>query len=217
MNKISLIINRILAPVDNLLDRLTSYKLVLYFLYVTLGWSIVASLADKVSFKWYFILLSAALLIAVCRLTNTLISRYLNVPVNKESDLITALILTLILSPGHSWTDFVVIAIAAVVAMASKYILVINRWHIFNPAAIGALLSGVIFQHYASWWVGTSFITPVVFIGGLLILRKMKRFIMVITFEIIALLIIAFNSFGSNAPVIFCLHNANRAFYQPAP
>jgi ferredoxin-NADP reductase/Na+-translocating ferredoxin:NAD+ oxidoreductase RnfD subunit len=195
MNKLSLIINRVLAPVDNLLDRLTSYKLVLYFLYVTLGWSIVASLADKVSFKWYFILLSAALLIAVCRLANTLVSRYLNVPVNKESDLITALILTLILSPGHSWTDFLVIAIAAVVAMASKYILVINRWHIFNPAAIGALLSGVIFQHYASWWVGTSFITPVVFIGGLLILRKMKRFIMVITFEIIALLIIASNTY----------------------
>jgi ferredoxin-NADP reductase/Na+-translocating ferredoxin:NAD+ oxidoreductase RnfD subunit len=195
MQRLNLFINRLLAPLDNLLDRLTSYKLVLYLLYVTLGWSLIASIAGEVNFKWYFVLLSALVLIAACRATNLLISNYKNIPVNKESDLITALILILILSPGRDWTDFVILTVAAVFAMASKYVLVINRWHIFNPAATGALASGLLFHEYASWWVGTTFITPVVFLGGLLVLRKIKRFTMVIVFEIIALSVIAFDTY----------------------
>jgi ferredoxin-NADP reductase len=195
MNKLNLLINRLLTPLDRLLDKLTSYKLVLYFLYVVVGWGVLASLLGEVSFKWYDILLSAALLIAVCRVVNTFLSRYLNIPVNKESYLITALILALILSPGHSITSYLILLIAGAVAMLSKYLLVISRWHIFNPAAFGAFATGVLFHKYASWWVGTDFITPLVFLGGMLVLRKMKRFIMVITFEIVALAVIAFNTY----------------------
>jgi ferredoxin-NADP reductase/Na+-translocating ferredoxin:NAD+ oxidoreductase RnfD subunit len=201
MQRLNLYINRLLAPIDNLLDRLTSYKLVLYFLYATLGWSIFASIAGEVNFKWYFILLSAALIIAVCRITNLFISKYKNIHVNKDSDLITALILTLILSPGRDWTDLMILTVAAVIAMASKYVLIISRWHVFNPAAIGAFASGLLFHHYASWWVGTAFITPVVFLGGMLVLRKMKRFTMVIAFEIIALSVIAFNTYLNQSSV----------------
>jgi ferredoxin-NADP reductase len=195
MNSITLFSKRLLNPVDNLLDKLTSYKLVLYFLYVVSGWAIVASLVGEVSFKWYYILLSAAVLISVCWGSNLLLSRYLNVPANKESYLITALILLLILSPGNSITDYLVLVAAAAIAMLSKYFLVISKWHIFNPAAFGAFAVGLLFHQYASWWVGTSFITPVVFIGGMLVLRKMKRFIMVITFEVVALSVIAFNTY----------------------
>jgi ferredoxin-NADP reductase len=184
-----------MRPVDILLDKLTSYKLVLYFLYLTLGWGILASLLGEVPFKWYSIAVSAVLLIAVCRGVNEFLSRYLNVPVNKESYLITALILSLILSPAHSLGGFLILVVAAAVAMLSKYILVIGRWHIFNPAAVGAFIVGILFHKYASWWVATTFITPVVFVGGMLVLRKMKRFILVITFEIVALSVIAFNTY----------------------
>jgi ferredoxin-NADP reductase len=195
MQRLNLLINRLFAPLDTQLDKLTAYKLVLWFLYCVAGWSVIASLEGSVSFKWYNILLSAVWLVAVCRLANLLLSKYLNIPVNKDSDLITALILTLILSPAHDISGFLILLIAGAVAMLSKFILVINRWHIFNPAAIGAFASGILFHKYASWWVGTSFITPVVFVGGMLILRKMKRFVMVIVFEIVALSVIAFNTY----------------------
>jgi ferredoxin-NADP reductase/Na+-translocating ferredoxin:NAD+ oxidoreductase RnfD subunit len=195
MQRLNLFINRLFAPLDNLLDKLTSYKLVLYFLYTLVGWSVVASLLGDVSFKWYSILLSTALLVLVCRISNQLLSRHLNIPVNKESDLITALILALIISPAHSVNDFLILIIVAALAMLSKYFLVISRWHIFNPAAFGAFATGLLFHKYASWWVGTSFITPVVFVGGMLVLRKMKRFIMVIIFEVVALAVIAFNTY----------------------
>lgn len=190
MNTLNLLIRRLISPIDSQLDKLTSYKLVLYFLYTLVGWSILGSLLDKVAFTWYEILISAVLLAIVCRGVNLLVSRYLNVPKNNESDLITAMILTLILSPGHDFVDFLVLVIAAAAAMLSKYILVISRWHIFNPAAFGAFVSGELLGHFPSWWVGTSFITPVVFLGGMLVLRKMKRFIAVIAFEVVALIII---------------------------
>jgi ferredoxin-NADP reductase/Na+-translocating ferredoxin:NAD+ oxidoreductase RnfD subunit len=195
MKSINLLLNRLLHPVDSLLDHLTSYKLVLYFLYVVLGWSFFASLIGQVSYKWYDIAFSTAVALTACKLTNLLISKKLKISKNAESDTITALILALIISPNHSVSKLTVLAIAGVVAMLSKYALVISRWHIFNPAAVGAFISGAVFHQYASWWVGTDFITPVVFIGGMLILRKMKRFIMVITFEVVALALIAFNTY----------------------
>jgi ferredoxin-NADP reductase len=129
----------------------------------------------------------------ICRLSNWLIARFLKIAPNKDSDFITALILALILTPASSLNDFLVLAIAAAVAMASKYILIINRRHIFNPAAAGAFAAGALLHYYASWWVGTKFLTPVVLIGGLLILRKMKRFTMVAIFLATYLAILSFN------------------------
>jgi ferredoxin-NADP reductase/Na+-translocating ferredoxin:NAD+ oxidoreductase RnfD subunit len=195
INITGILLKKIFRPIDRLLDKLTMYKLVLYFLYVIVGWSVLASLLGQISFKWYWILLSAGWLVAICMGVNRLLSQYLNVPRNKESELITALILTLILSPAKSMEDFVILAFAAIVAMASKYILVISRWHVFNPAAFGAFSVGFLFHHHASWWVGTDFITPVVFIGGLLVLRKIKRYLMVIAFEITALSVIAWQTY----------------------
>jgi ferredoxin-NADP reductase/energy-converting hydrogenase Eha subunit C len=191
MNTLNLWIRRFWAPFDKQLDRLTSYRLVLYFLFVLLGWAIAGSLLDKLAFHWYDILISALVLLTACLGSNYYISKYLNIAKNNESDYISALILTLILTPTHSFSGLIIIAIAGVIAMLSKYILVISKWHIFNPAAFGAFISAEIFHHYASWWIGTSFMTPVVIIGGMLVLRKMKRFIMVATFEIVALLAIA--------------------------
>jgi ferredoxin-NADP reductase/Na+-translocating ferredoxin:NAD+ oxidoreductase RnfD subunit len=195
MKNINLLLNRFLTPVDNILDKFTSYKLVLYFLYVVFGWSILLSLLGQISFKWYDIVLSAAVLAATCYIVNTLISKKLNIPKNKESDLITALILTLILTPSHKPDALALLALAGTVAMVSKYLLVINKWHIFNPAAFGAFISGFALHHYASWWVGTKYIVLLIFIGGMLVLRKMKRFIMVIIFELTALAAIALQTY----------------------
>jgi len=77
--------------------------------------------------------------------------------------------------------------------VTSKYVLVIQKWHIFNPAAFGAYIAGAVLHHYPSWWVGTAFMTPVVIGGGLLVMRKMKRFIMVAFFISLYLAVLAFN------------------------
>lgn len=186
---------------DRLLDRLTSYRLVLYVLLAIVVWAVLASLIDEVPFEWYEILGSAAWLITVCVAVNFAASKFLNIPRNKESDYITALILALILLPPKDLNDFLILAVAGSVAMLSKYVLVYGKRHIFNPAALGAFTVGVLFDYFPAWWVGTLFLVPLVFIAGQLILRKMKRYLMVSVFMTIYLGYLIFNYFNSDLPI----------------
>ncbi|MBA3757826.1 FAD-dependent oxidoreductase [Candidatus Saccharibacteria bacterium] len=173
---------RTAGPIDRFLDTITSYKLLLYFLQILLAWTIIGAGFGWLPFEWYQIFLSALLLTTVCWSAGWFFGRSLDIPRNAESDYITALILTLILSPGSSLSDFAILAAAGLLAVSSKYLIVLSRRHILNPAAFGAFGVGFLLDYFPSWWVGTSITTPLLLIGGLLILRKMKRFIMVGTF-----------------------------------
>jgi ferredoxin-NADP reductase len=194
MNQISLWGRFVLKPIDGFLDRLTSYKLVNYTLLVYLTWAVIGSLTNKVPYHWYSIIISAVELVGVCWLSNKLVSEFLNIPANNESYFITALILCLILSPPGSLNDALILAAAGVVAVVSKYIVTIRRWHIFNPAALAAFISGLLFRQYASWWIGTAFLIPLVVAGGFLILRKMQRLQLALMFLLVSLVIINWSS-----------------------
>ena len=61
-------------------------------------------------------------------------------------------------------------------AAASKYILAFRCQHVLNPAALGAVFSGVAFGTWATWWVGNVALLPMVVIGGFLLIRKISRF-----------------------------------------
>jgi ferredoxin-NADP reductase len=66
--------------------------------------------------------------------------------------------------------------------MASKYMLAIGRKHVFNPAAIAVVLTGLGAGQTASWWVGTASMLPFVLFGGLLMMRKVRKFQMAASF-----------------------------------
>lgn len=198
IKKLNLLGQRYLDIVDSYLDRVTSYRLILYSLLVFVAWAIFGSFIDEVAFNWYEILGSTVWLVAVCYGINLALSRLRNVPRNKESDLITALILVLILLPAQDVNDLLILGVAGSVAMLSKYILVYGKRHIFNPAAFGAFGVGFLFDYFPAWWVGTTILVPLVFVAGMLILRKMKRYLMVSVFMTIYLGYLAFN-FLSNS------------------
>lgn len=180
-------------------DRFTSYRLILYYLLILIGWASIGAGFHKVPFSWYLVLISAGWIVAVCWLANKLLSAFLNIPANKESSLITALILALILSPAADARSFAVTAAAGLIAITSKYVIVWRKSHIFNPAAGGAFAAGQLFDQFPSWWIGTKFMTPIVIIGGLLILRKMKRFTLAGSFLAVYLLYLIFaTSSGSD-------------------
>jgi len=188
MNQLNLTIQTAGRLIDGFNDRFTSYRLMLYYLLALTGWGVIGGIFHQIPYNWYQILYSAAFLIAVCWVCNRALSRLLKIPANKESDLISALILALIMAPatnGHAWAA---LAVAGVVAMASKFIVTVYKSHIFNPAAAGAYIAGITLHQYAVWWVGTKFMVPVVLIGGILIMRKMKRFTMVAAFFAVFLL-----------------------------
>jgi ferredoxin-NADP reductase len=136
-----------------------------------------------------------------CYLSNYVFAKLFKAPINKESWLITALILFFIMFPGTLLSDMVTSAFAGVIAMASKYFLTINKRHIFNPAAFGVFaisLVGIfesVIPHIDSyfntgnvvWWVATPVMLPFVLVFGLLVVRKIRKFSMFFGFIIAAL------------------------------
>lgn len=152
------------------------YRLVLYCLKVIALCTIVLSFFGLVPFSPLELITSLIVIAFVTWSVNVICSKILRVPTNVESYAITGLILFLILSPGASVSTLTILVIAGVVAILSKYILVIHHTHIANPAAFGAFaLSLVGLGGGVSWWVGMPVLTPVVAICGLLIVRKIRR------------------------------------------
>jgi ferredoxin-NADP reductase/Na+-translocating ferredoxin:NAD+ oxidoreductase RnfD subunit len=168
--------------IDHALNRITMYRLVLYYTGGLLAVAFALSLFQLVPPEPVALAFSAALITAVCWATNRSFAHLLRVPANAESVYITALILALILPPASA-TDLLGVGglvLASVVAIASKFVLAISRRHIFNPVAIGVAASALVLDQPATWWVGGNLILlPFVLLGGLLVVRKVQRFDMV--------------------------------------
>lgn len=168
--------------VDDYLNRTTMYRLILYFLIILILISAGLSYLHFLALDPVYLILSSIFLFFFCGFVNDIFSKVFQAPANIESAYITALILALIVSPVKSIGDFVFLAWVAVLSMASKYILAINKKHIFNPAAVAVVLTSFGFNQSANWWVGNLPLMPFVLIGGYLIVRKTKREDMVLTF-----------------------------------
>jgi glycine betaine catabolism B len=171
--------------IDELLDHITMYRLVLYHLGALIAASFVLGFFKIVPHDPTIIAFSTALILAVCLITNRTFARVFGVPANIESTYITGLILTLILDPVSAADTKGVGALifASVWAIASKFIFALRRKPLFNPAAIGAVLAAFLLDHPATWWVGANPpLLPLVLAGGILIVHKIQRLDLVVTF-----------------------------------
>ncbi len=167
--------------IDNLLNSITMYRLLLYYLSFLLVVAFIYSIFGILPFGPIPLLFSAGILTGVCYVTNKLFGRFFKVQTNYESLYITALILTFIITPAKNINGVIFLVIAATLAMASKYILNIRGKHIFNPAAIAVVITGFTIHGYASWWIGTLAMFPFTLVG-VFIVRKIRRFDLVFYF-----------------------------------
>jgi Na+-translocating ferredoxin:NAD+ oxidoreductase RnfD subunit len=107
-------------------------------------------------------------------------SRRLRFP---SSALLTALIVFFILSPGESW---LVGGWTCAFAIAAKRLVRTARGHIFNPAALALLWAPIAFGSGESWWGALADLpwlwTIVLVIAGLLIVDRLNKFPLVLTF-----------------------------------
>lgn len=179
-----------LTFVDDLLNKVTMYRLVLYVLSALLVIAGIFGFAGVLPLNPGDLAFSTAVLLGAGWLTNTVFARGFEAATNVESVYITALILALIMAPvtPTNYAGVAALAAAAAWAMASKYIFALNKKHVFNPAAFGVVFSAFVLGVPATWWVGgTVALLPFVFIGGLLIVRKIRRFDLATTFVVAAL------------------------------
>ncbi len=97
--------------------------------------------------------------------------------------LITGLIVADVLS---GLTPTYIIMLTTIVALASKHILKRGRKPIFNPAAVGLLVSIGVFSTAESWWAGMP-IMPLWTLGlmlavGVFVAVRVKKYLQVLTF-----------------------------------
>jgi ferredoxin-NADP reductase/Na+-translocating ferredoxin:NAD+ oxidoreductase RnfD subunit len=173
--------------IDRLLNQITMYRLVLYVLAGWLAAAVGMSFVRILPYDPWALLFTTGFLIAVSWAANTVFARTYKVPANVESVFISALILALVIDPLKGWGDLWFIGWAAVLAMASKYIVAWKGKHLFNPVAFAVALTAISVGQTASWWVGTAAMLPWVLTGGLLILRKVQRPALVNSFIIATL------------------------------
>ena len=180
--------------IDNFLNKTTMYRLVLYVLIFFFGATLVLSIFKFLPYTLIDLIASVGIILAMSLIFNVIFSRMYKAPTNVESVYITALILFFIITPaqGGVYSQFVPLAFwASVLAVASKYIFSINKKHIFNPAAFAVLLTAFTINESASWWIGTANMLPFVFVGGLLIVRKIRRTDLVVGFFVSAVVTVS--------------------------
>lgn len=187
--------------IDNLLNQVTMYRLILYYLIFLLGVAGVFAFAGLSADDPYALLFTTGFLVGVCAVTNWFFAKVFGVPANAESVYISALILALIISPLETYHDLWFLGWAAVLAMASKYIVAINGKHLFNPVAFAVALTYFTVNQSASWWVGNMQLLPFVVLGGLLVVRKIRRSALVVSFFVGALVtLLAFALLNHDGP-----------------
>jgi len=177
-----------MTGIDDLLNRITMYRLILYVLLALVGTASALAFFNLLHFSPLALLFSTAFLIVICWATNTIWAFLLKIPTNLESALITALILALILDPPHSPGDLEFLGWVAILAMSSKYVLAWRKKHLFNPAAIAVVITSFAIGGTASWWIGTASMLPFVLLGGGLVVRKQRQEAMALLFCVVAVI-----------------------------
>jgi ferredoxin-NADP reductase/Na+-translocating ferredoxin:NAD+ oxidoreductase RnfD subunit len=173
-----------IALIDRLLNRITMYRLLLYTLEAYVGIAIIFGAVGILPYSPVAIFFTAMFLLIACWAINIVFAKIWRAQPNLESAYLTGLILALIITPVMpTLASIWLLLLISIIAMASKYVLAIGKKHIFNPAALTVVITGFVFNQYASWWIGGNIpMLAFVIIGGLIIVRKIQRFDLVLTF-----------------------------------
>lgn len=184
-----------LTNLDTYLGNIPLYKLTLYYLIAIFLNALILSLGGLIPFKPADLILTSVVALLVGIIVNYILAGLFSARTNYQSVFITVLILILIM-PIKFPTDLPFVVLAVILGIASKYLLTIDKRHIFNPAAVAAVGIALLYPDRGiTWWVGNPALLPLIAIGGLLLIRKLRRENLVATFLIVYLAMLAFGGY----------------------
>lgn len=160
-----------------LLNKISMYKMLSISLTALWVISLLFSFLGIIAYSPLAMVASIGVLGIVVFLATLLFAKLFGVRAHTESSYITAFILFFIFTPSLEVSGLVTLAFIAIIAAASKFLLVWRGRHIFNPAAIAAFVIGLTGLGFASWWVATPPLFLFTFILGFLIIQKTRRFL----------------------------------------
>lgn len=176
--------------IDSFLNQITMYRLVLYYLIGLWLFGLVMSLFGFLHFTAFHLIITLIILLSISWATNNIFAWAFKAVPNVESIYITVFILALIITPVTDAAGYIFVGWAAIWAMASKYMLAVRKKHVFNPAAFAVALTALTLGQGASWWIGTTVMMPLVTLGGVLIVRKIIRTDLALSFSLSAAAVI---------------------------
>ena len=184
------------SRLDTALGRLTMYRLVLWVLAVLAGYSLLLNVLGWLTFGLPEMLAHLALCLGLTYASSQGLAALFHVRPHTESSLITGLLLYFLFWPsqltqGLQVAEVAGVALACVLASASKYALAWRGRHIFNPAAAGAFLAGLTGLNIATWWAATPSMLWLVLPGVLLVLYRTRKVAMAAVFTVVAVSIVA--------------------------
>src|SRR3989344_3362076 len=194
--------------IDDLLNKITVYRLTLYYLTALFLAAVGFSAWGILPYNPYALVISAFIVLLTCLVINIIFASVFGASPRAESVYITAFILILIITPPlveNYLPNISFLLWASVWAMASKYIFAVGKKHIFNPAAFAVALTAVTINRSANWWGSSIYLMPFVLVGGLLMVRKIRRFDMVLIFFGVALVSIVGLNFLKGGNPVFVL------------
>lgn len=178
-----------MKKIDQILNSMTMYRLVVYGLGIVVCAGLVFALLGHFSFTATDMLVSLLFVIVPAYTANRGFGRLFNTPTNSESWLITSLILFLILPPAGNTAEAITLALAGALSSASKFIVAYKGKHIFNPAAFAAAFASLTGLQATTWWVGSTALWPFTLVVGLAVVRKIRRFPLFITFVVVSVVL----------------------------
>jgi len=170
--------------------RVTTYRLMIIVLSGLVAIALALSfLPDGLAFTPSQLLATLIVSLLATTLSGRLCALIFRAKPHSESSLITGLLIFLLFFPTTAPFNLLTLALVCVIASASKYVLAFRGRHIFNPAAVAALIIAFTQLSAAVWWVGTPFLLAPVLVGGLLVVYRARRFALVGLFIAVALVI----------------------------
>ncbi len=189
---------------DRITGTITMYRLVLICLVAIAIETVLLSLTHVIFQPPLAILATGLVALVFTNASSWTFAKLFRVKQHTESSFITALLLLFIFEPVDPLGDgallkFVGIALAGIIASASKYLLAWRGRHIFNPAAVGAFVITLItpFGDFAAWWLATAWLLPVTVVLGFAVLYRTRRYLMAVVF-VVAVFFLTFWVYGGN-------------------
>ncbi len=172
--------------IDGLLNRFTMYRILVLVLGTLAALSVIFAFFGRFSSSPTALIISMAALLAGAYVADRGFGKLFEVTSNMESSLISALILFLIVQPAHTIGEVGILTLTGAVSSASKFLITWHGKHIFNPSAFAAAILSLTGLQAVTWWIGSSVLWPFALILGLLVVRKIRRIPLVITFFVFA-------------------------------
>ena len=162
------------ARLHRLLGKMSMYRMLVVLLLATAAWSFVLSFTGALFYTPAELAATLATAVVSTLMASRVMGLLFRTFPQTDSALITGLLLFFLFWPTTDGAQLGWIALAALAATASKYLLVWRKRHIFNPAAVGAFVMGLTGLTAPVWWVAAPLMLVAVVPAALLVLYRSR-------------------------------------------